>query len=283
MNAKYFSEAMNEVADRYYMEVVDYQPKFKRHGIIKYCAIAACFAIVLFIVFSILPNYSDQKVAIPPDDPIGIQLVVPEIQIDMKSISLNVITGFSDTARRWYDPDLYDDVVWYKEDILAYYGEDLTPAYIPDGLYASPQNDTTIVHVGKDGTVAEDTVWLGYYHDYYEDGSPKLTEEVAACKGLSIVISKIGIVNDCCYLMPENEVKTSGIGGVAVTFGYRSMSYGPYGPETHEPSGYYEMYVAEFEQDGIEYQIVTEQMEIEELVKVVASIIYGEDEIVIND
>ena len=37
------------------------------------------------------------------------------------------------------------------------------------------------------------------------------------------------------------------------------------------------MYVAEFEYDGIEYQIVTEQMEAEEVVKVVSSIIYGEE------
>ena len=37
------------------------------------------------------------------------------------------------------------------------------------------------------------------------------------------------------------------------------------------------MYVAEFEYDGIEYQIVAEQMEAEEVVKVVSSIIYGED------
>ena len=37
------------------------------------------------------------------------------------------------------------------------------------------------------------------------------------------------------------------------------------------------MYVAEFEYDGIEYQIVAEQMEAEEVVKVVSSIIYGEE------
>lgn len=44
-----------------------------------------------------------------------------------------------------------------------------------------------------------------------------------------------------------------------------------------KPSAYYDMYVAEFEYDGIEYQIVAEQMEAEEVVKVVSSIIYGEE------
>ena len=38
-----------------------------------------------------------------------------------------------------------------------------------------------------------------------------------------------------------------------------------------------DMYVAEFEYDGIEYQIVAEQMEAEEVVKVVSSIICGEE------
>ncbi len=51
----------------------------------------------------------------------------------------------------------------------------------------------------------------------------------------------------------------------------------PYNPDTHDPAGYYDMYVAEFEYDGIEYEIVAEQMEAEEIVKVVSSIIYGEE------
>lgn len=100
---------------------------------------------------------------------------------------------------------------------------------------------------------------------------------MTARKGFSITASKIGILSDCVYLLPENEVKTSDIDGTAVTFGYRSMPYGPYNPDTHEPSGYYDMYVAEFEYDGIEYQIVAEQMEAEEVIKVVSSIIYGEE------
>ena len=58
------------------------------------------------------------------------------------------------------------------------------------------------------------------------------------------------------------------------------MPYGPYDPDTHEPSGYYDMYVAELECDGIEYQIVAKQMEAEEVVKVVSSILYGEEVIV---
>lgn len=54
----------------------------------------------------------------------------------------------------------------------------------------------------------------------------------------------------------------------------------PYDPETQKPSGYYDMYVAEFEQAGIEYQLVAEQLQAKELVKVVSSIIYGKEVII---
>ena len=43
------------------------------------------------------------------------------------------------------------------------------------------------------------------------------------------------------------------------------------------PFGYYDMYIAGFEHDGIAHQIVAEQIEAEELVKVVSSIICGEE------
>ena len=39
--------------------------------------------------------------------------------------------------------------------------------------------------------------------------------------------------------------------------------------------------VAEWEQEGVEYQLVADQMELEDVVKVVASMIYGQEEILI--
>ena len=61
------------------------------------------------------------------------------------------------------------------------------------------------------------------------------------------------------------------------------MPYGSYNSETHEPAGYYDMYVAEFKHNGVDYQIVAEQMGIEEVVEVVASIITGEKNIVVDE
>ena len=289
MNAKLFSEAMSEVNDKYYEEAANYH--YKKHGWVKWSAMAACLTVVLFTALSVLPNYFRQQGTTPPDNPNGVIVDNPtdntnddttpatsEFHISLSNLYFNEVEGVSDAAPKWYDPELYDtDVVWDKDEVKNYYGNDLTPLYIPDGLVAASGNGTARVVLEKNGKVVKDTVALNFYHDYYEDGSPKLTEDVAAVKGFSITASKIGILSDCIYLLPENEVKTSDIDGTAVTFGYRSMPYGPYNPDTHEPSGYYDMYVAEFEYDGIEYQIVAEQMEAEEVVKVVSSIICGEE------
>lgn len=291
MNARLFSEAMNEVNDKYYEEAANYQ--FKRHGWVKWSSMAACLAVVLFTAFSVLPNHLNQQGTTPPNNPNGVIIdnptdnsnnanppAISEHHVSMDNISINEIAEPTDAARMWYDPELYDDIVWDKSDVSDYYGKDLTPAYIPDGLTAAPGNGTAAVIADKSGKIVLDTVWYNFFHDYYEDGSPKLTENVAAKKGFQITASKVGILNDCLYILPENEVKTSDIGGTVVTFGYRSMPNGPYDADTHEPSGYYDMYVAEFKLDGIEYQIIAEQMEAEEVVKVVSSIIYGEEVIV---
>ena len=274
-----FCEVLGDINEKY-VKMAHAPNTKKRPAWIKWGAMAACLAAVAITAVSVLPNYLNRPDTTSSDNPNGRITVRPsdnippaasELHISMKNIVLNEIAEYTDTARKWYNPDLYDYITWDKDVITDYYGKDLTPAYIPDGLIAAPSNGTATVITDKRGNIIEDTIGLGFYHAYYEDGSPKLTEDIAAVKGFSIIISKIGLLNDCIYLLPKNEVKTSDIDGTAVTFGYRSMPYGPYDPDTHKPSGYYDMYTAEFTCDEIEYQIVAEQMDIEEVIKVVIS------------
>lgn len=105
-------------------------------------------------------------------------------------------------------------------------------------------------------TVWEDTVWLSFYHDYYEDGSPKLTEIVPAQKGFYLSASKIGLVTDFYCFSPENNTIITTINQTPVVFGYRSMDHGPYNPDSHEPSGYYDRYVEQFTLNEIEYELI---------------------------
>ena len=281
MNTKLFSEAMSEVNDKYYEEAENYH--CKKHGWVKWSAMAACLTVVLFTAFSVLPHYFRQQGTTPPDNPNGVIVDNPtdttndttpatsEIHISMSNIAMNQINDSFNTDYARYNPETDVEVVWNREDIIAYYGTDLVPAYIPDGFSASEDNNKAIAYIGQDGSVVEDTVYLDFYNGEAAQNGIK--------QGLSITASKIGIVQTC-FVLPEDELKTSDIGGTTVAFGHRSVPNGPYDPNTHEPSGYYDMYVAEFEHDGIEYEIVAEQMEAEEVVKVVSSIIYGEEVIV---
>lgn len=52
-----------------------------------------------------------------------------------------------------------------------------------------------------------------------------------------------------------------------------------YASESHTPAGYYDLYVADFTCYGLEYEISTEQLSTEELVKIVTSFISNADSI----
>ena len=69
MNAKLFSEAMSEVNDKYYVEAASYH--YKKHGWVKWGAMAACLTVVLFTALSVLPDYFRQQGTTPPDGPNG--------------------------------------------------------------------------------------------------------------------------------------------------------------------------------------------------------------------
>lgn len=282
MNTKTFSEAMSVLDNRYIDEVLNYKKNVKKPGWIKWGAMAACFAVAVVTAVSVLPNALNQQGVTPPNGPNGIITdhpnndtppVASEIRISMGDIVMNQVDGFSSVDHARYDPKTDKEAVWNSEDIIAYYGTDLIPAYVPDGLAASAQNGTASVYIRQGGTVTEDTIQLRFFQ----------SEDVTVKQGFSITASKIGIMQACLYLLPEDEVKASDIEGTAVTFGYRSMPYGPYNAETHEPAGCYDMYVAEFKHNGIAYQIVAEGMEVEEVVKVIASIITGEKDIAVDE
>lgn len=241
---------------------------------------AACFCLLAAGAciwhFSSIPSENPPHEGTIPKSPISISL---------SHITFNQLSDQQlNASRRWFEPDLYEKVFWDAEAVQAYYGRELAPAYIPEGLLAGNGNGTGSVYIQKsDGKVIEDEMWLDFHHAYYADGSPKLTEDIPAPKGFGLRASKLGILSCGLYILPENEVVTSDIGGTAVTFGHRPMKYGPYDPETHDPSGYYDLYVAEFEHEGIKYQIITKQLERNEIVKIVSSVIFGEAEIEVQN
>lgn len=229
-----------------------------------------------------------------PQTPVPTALITGSIAgadtvVHMNGIVFNEmgLRADGDATRIVDNPELYEFVIWDEEEVRNYYGRDLTPAYIPDyltpdvGPFTPAGNGTLQAIISKEsGEVVEDSAFLGFFevYGYFENGEPDiLGNDIPAEHGILISASKIGLLTDCIYILPENEIKTSIIGETEVTFGYRKMSYGPY----DDPRGYYDFIEAHFYLDGVEYLFHAWQMERNEFVKIVASFILGTDEIAV--
>lgn len=262
MNSEKLSDAIGAVGGKYYEEAAAYRRK--KHGWVKWAGLAACLALA---AAAVLPSAAKQPTA-EPDTP----------SVAMSGVHINEMQlSNTELIKVIHDTRSVDNVTWDSAAIAKYYGGDLIPAYIPEGLVPARSNGTASVYITKDGKMVEDMVALYFYHDYYADGSPKLTDDVAAVKGFSLEASRLGKLDGCCMAMPVGEAaEPTDIGGVSVTFGHCLVDYGPYDPNTHEPAGQYERYTAEFTLDGISYRITTDQLAQDEIVKIVSSIIFGE-------
>ena len=280
-------EVLNDLDDAHIAQV-EAVPVRKHHWKI-WVGLAACAAAVLAMCLTLPALRTDPPPPPPHDPPPPPPHTPPPAQNPdplppgMGGNHHQKTSELTAAAPLWYDPELYDQVWWDQEDLLSYFGRNLTPAYLPEGISPAPWNDQAQVVVDKDSAaLVQDRVVLHFYHAYDQQGNPQLTEDVPARKGFSLSASRLGFIGDCIYVRPEDEAQVSCIGETEVIFGYRSMPYGPYDPDTHSPAGYYNLCVAEFTSGGIRYQIVMEQMAPEELVKVTASLLWGTDEIVLD-
>ena len=188
-------------------------------------------------------------------------------QINMNDIIVNQMAKEREASFA-YDPQLHDFLIWNMEDILSYYGQSVIPAYIPEQLEPSPHNTTATILADKSGVPVNDLIYFDFYHAYDEKGSPLLDEDHKAKIGLSIAVSKIGTISDLIYVGKDSPDITC-IKDTSVIFGRKDTSY--------------ETFTAKFQHKDTHYLIVTEQISLEELVKVVTSIIYESENISINN
>lgn len=266
MNGKDLMTGMSFVDEKFIQEAETKQIKKSRPFFAsKYIGIAACFVLLIGTAIGI----TSLKGTIPPitQSPRPIEKVPDESDaflLDMKLIHNNAINGIG-ANEVWYDSEEYDVSSWDAGDISAYYGKELQPAYVPPGLKASSYNGHAEPVYTKDGTIVSDQVTMGFYTGYYEDGSPELFEETGYVKGMSVQAAKIGELTPCEYAQPETNRQTTNISGTKVTFGVQPVS-----------GNVPELYTAEFQKDGIKYKVVGWQMQQEEVLKVVASIIRGD-------
>lgn len=261
----------------------------KRAVWLQWGGLAACICAVAAAVFAFgTAGHSDPVcLATDPQETSPAVTAAPPsnvVRISLGDIAVNEMSEPpSSPVRRYYDPALHEDVCWSSDDVAQYYGRTLAPSYVPEGL--TPTNEegsASVVTRREDGAVVLDTVCLGYYQLFgtWEDGTPRLIDENCVHHGFDITASRLGQMGCCIY--PYSETQQSDMAGVPVTIGHCSMPYGPFDPDTHVPAGYYDLYVAEFTLDGIQFMVTADQMELDEVVRITASIICPESEIVLE-
>ena len=189
----------------------------------------------------------------------------------MSQIHINELDSYMPMDRaRNYDPQAGVDIVWNEADTIAYFGTNLIPAYIPAGLQPALENAAQSVVLSKENEVWEDTVILRF-HD-----SENPAKYVPG-KEFVLTASKLGILHDILHLGANWE--TSHINDVQILIGHCLMSYGAY----DSPDGYYDFYTAHFKYHDIEYELNFSDIEISEVVKIIASIIYESKQFIISE
>ena len=279
----------------------------KKSGWRKWGVMAACLGLIVTAAVAALPGLlNGPGGVVPPPDPgpvfsDGDKLPNTDshqppdgqsIGINWDNVNVNESEGLApDYALRYYDPALYDSVSWGEEEVRAYYGWDLTPAYLPDGLTGGGNAAAgSIVREKASGEIVQDQAGRGFWADFWEDGSPKSDDDIVIPRGFTITASRLGILH--CGLLPTDEARTTGFGEVPVTLSHCSMMHGPFDPAqkapdglSNMPAGYYDLYTASFTLDGVEYEIMAQRLELEEVIQITASVInrpYREDFVVGN-
>ena len=269
----------------------------KETGWLKWGAMAACVGLILTVALTTLPGIlRGPGGVLPPPNPApgptvsedeqqnnGEPLQPPgerEITIHWDNVAVNESAGLAPNAAPLYrDPALYNEEILDTQGVRTYYGWELAPAYIPDDLTGGGKAVSgRIVREKATGNVVEDQAGRSFWVDFGEDGSPKSNDDVEIPKGFTIRASRLRILH--CCLLPVDGERTTNFGGVPVTLSHAAPTYG--GGISNVPAGYYDVYVASFTLDGVEYEIEAQRLELEEVIKIVASIInpYSENFVV---
>ena len=298
-NGMMLLHAMNGVRAAYIQEAKE-TGKERTGPRMRYFAAAACLCLALLGALRAgLPGTLGPKPPVPPaaavvseapgeKDPLQ-PSESPTVTIRWQDVVVNESAGLGmDATRLYMDPALYEAEHWDMDQVREYFGWELAPAYIPEGLTGGGQGvGLTIYRDKATGELLEDQAGRGFWVDFWEDGSPKSDDDIVIPKGFTVTASRLGILH--CGLLPMEEERITQFDRTDVTITHASLPYGPFDPTQKDPSGlynkpagYYDVYVAAFTLDGVEYEVETQRLELEELIKITASIISPTEDIIVG-
>lgn len=202
--------------------------------------------------------------------------------IDRSQIFFNELSELTaGMALRNFDMEVYEYRTWTEEEIREWFGQDLSPFWVPEGLETTLAQ-TIIAPRGGDPE-ADMISWLCY--DNYDEYGPAVSGDIPALHGFTLTASRLGYARGCClYTLPEDQVAESVFCDTPVIFAMREMPYGPYDPETKAPAGTYLLCTAEFTlANGTECSLTSHRLEPDEVVQVVASLLCDSANIIIRE
>lgn len=266
-----YKEQTQEILKKYSEYKV--RQKKKQRIIFLSLASAACIGIIA-LSGSILNNQSDNNDKISNGD-VVIENNDTNHQKDLVTrVVFNQIdteAGFADSDNRLVLPNGGYEKKLTQAESFDYLGKDVRPTFLPEGIkYLGdefPEFSQTIFY-NLDNSVYHDQFYFSYAYDF-ESYNPLE-------KKIGITVSKVSSAQDDCISIWAENMEASKIKDIDVMIGKREMPYGPFTPVEDGPSipsGYYDLFVAEFSYDGLNYQVISDNLTEEEFVKVLASMI----------
>ncbi len=265
-----------------------YQSKSRRDFYLNWGIVAAAFilAFIGILIFGNIknrrehnpnqlltrPSNSSNRAALKDNES---SYPIPSQNLENQNIIfINEMNEFKEAARLYLPGELYELKVWDKESVFAYFGKDLTPTYIPEGLQKSFLNGTAEVYICKaDRSVYYDSTDLMFYSEFLSNGYPHypITSKDKTIRGFTLTVSKLRVVN-YLYSIDESTFKLSKIGGIDVRIGHKKQGYGLFDPVTDKNEKSYDLFYARFKKTEIEYELVAHNLDLAEVVKIIESI-----------
>lgn len=189
--------------------------------------------------------------------------------VNLWGLNINELSESASADMLYYPEESYDTVEWSYNQFINHWGRVIRPSALPDDLYEDQPDHGAEVILTKAGQPAYDA-----YHFTYAESFDEQYDPLRRSVTLSVSASSVGVARDVVYLVDQPLM--SDVRGVEVMFGHCAMDYGPYDPETHAPAGTYDLYVAEFSWEGIDYQLTTNNLTLEEAERVLLSLLEPE-------
>ena len=257
MNNDQILDAIGTINDEAIADARAYQrPRSRR--LVKWSGTAACLAVVLFTAFSVLPHYLYQQGTTPPDDfnngiadspdkntypsPNGSNVALVVNQLDAPPIMVD-----ADVELTHYDKIPYDVWKLVEEDFYTF-------------ANISYDNFVALIPEEYRMNMAFYSLATKSYKDSQQDDAYKLHEYVFDCQsddGGQVMIALCNFeapIRDC-FICDENP-EVSNVNGTPVTI-----------------YGYDNMYMVSFSYEGVNYDIETKDMGLDQLQALLTNIV----------